>query len=228
MLKRSLGVLILCGTGFATQAVTIDLRHEYKDTGHNADRALVSHRFANGFGFALEAKWKSSGTHQDRPFADLVGNGTDAGISWRWRATKNIDVTPGLNLDSNDSRSIWKPSLRAQYSFDNGLYLATRYRFEYTRYPNDNTKNDDAKLNRGDAWIGYVLGDWRGEFNYVYKNSEHQILANNKKWDDEYNVKIAYKLDKNWAPYAEVGNISGSKKTSERQTRYRVGVAYAF
>lgn len=43
-----------------------------------------------------------------------------------------------------------------------------------------------------------------------------------------HNVKLAYKYDKNWTPYAEVGNVEGSKTTDERQTRFRVGVQYNF
>ncbi|MDM7079761.1 oligogalacturonate-specific porin KdgM family protein, partial [Klebsiella michiganensis] len=29
-------------------------------------------------------------------------------------------------------------------------------------------------------------------------------------------------------PYMAIGNVSGSKTTDERQTRYRVGVKYSF
>ncbi len=60
---------------------------------------------------------------------------------------------PGFTIESNDSRSIYKPHLHVQYSFDNGFYVAARYRYEYTRYPNDAGKDDD-KVNRGDAWAG--------------------------------------------------------------------------
>ncbi|WP_058913766.1 porin [Entomohabitans teleogrylli] len=228
MLKKALGMAVLCGASFAAQAVTVDLRHEYVDDRVNKDRVAVSHRFANGLGFSVEAKWRSGGTNHDRPFSDVIGNGHEESINWRWAATRNIALTPGLTVESNDSKTIWKPYLHAQYSFDNGFYVAARYRFEYTRFPNDNTKNEDDKTNRGEAWAGYVFGDWRVELNYLYKRSEHQVKANNKKGDDEYNVKVAYKWDQNWAPYAELGNVSGSKTTDERQTRYRVGVAYSF
>jgi hypothetical protein len=227
MLKRTLGLAVLCGATFAAQAVTVDLRHEYVDAGSNADRVSVSHRFANGFGFGVEAKWKSGGTNKDQPFTDIIGNGHEESLSWRWKATENIALTPGANIESNDSRTIYKPYLHAQYSFNSGLYVAARYRFEYTRYPDDKDEEDN-KTNRGDFWIGYVLGDWRIEFNYLYKRSEHQVLADNKKWADEYDVKLAYKIDQNWAPYFQVGNVPGSKSTDERQTRMRVGVAYAF
>ena len=160
MLKKSLVLASLVGASFAAQAVTVDLRHEYIDSGSNADRVAVSHRFANGFGFSVEAKWKSGGDKADRPFSDTVGNGHEDQISWRWKATDNIALTPGFTLESNDSRTIYKPFLHAQYSFDNGFYVAARYRYDYTRYPSSAEKDDD-KVNRGDAWLGWVMGDFR-------------------------------------------------------------------
>ncbi|MBQ4755971.1 KdgM family porin OmpK26, partial [Escherichia coli] len=111
-----------------------------------------------------------------------------------------------------------------QYSFDNGFYVAARYRYEYTRYPNNAGKDDD-KVNRGDAWAGFVLGDWRTELNYVYARSSEGVSRNdNKPYSQEYNVKVAYKLDNNWSPYGEIGNV-GVNDRSDRQTRFRVGVA---
>lgn len=183
--------------------------------------------FAPSLGFTVEAKWKSGGDKADQPFADVVGNGHEDSINWRWKATSNIAVTPGLTLESNDSRTIYKPNLHLQYSFENGFYVATRYRYEYTRYPSSSNKEDD-KVNRGDAWVGFVLGDWRTELNYVYaKSTEGVARNNNKTYSNEYNAKLAYKWDKNWAPYVEVGNV-GVKTTDERQTRFRMGVAYSF
>ncbi|VFS63095.1 Uncharacterised protein [Kluyvera cryocrescens] len=45
MLKKTLALAILSGMSFAASAVTVDLRHEYIDSGSNADRVAVSHRF---------------------------------------------------------------------------------------------------------------------------------------------------------------------------------------
>ncbi|MCW5004206.1 oligogalacturonate-specific porin KdgM family protein [Enterobacter roggenkampii] len=227
MFKKSLVLASLIGASFAAQAVTVDLRHEYIDSGSNADRVAVSHRFENGFGFSVEAKWKSGGDKADQPFSDIVGNGHEDQISWRWKANQNIALTPGFTLESKDSFTIYKPYLHARYSFDNGFYVAARYRYDYTRYPSSSNKDDD-KVNRGDAWVGWVMGDWSTELNYVYaKSSEGNIRNNNKDYSQEYNVKLAYKIDKNWAPYGEVGNV-GVKETDERQTRLRIGVAYSF
>ncbi|MGF7446215.1 porin [Klebsiella michiganensis] len=231
MFARSLALAALCGMSFAASAVTVDLRHEFIDGGKsdksNADRVSVSHRFANGFGFSVEAKWKSGGDNTSQPYSDFVGNGHEDSITWQWKANKNFSVTPGFNIESNDSRSIYKPNLRVQYSFDNGFYVAARYRYDYTRYP-ANAGKDDDKVNRGDAWAGYVFGDWRTELNYVYARSTEGVKRNdNKPYSQEYNLKVAYKLDKNWAPYGELGNV-GVNDRSDRQTRFRVGVAYSF
>ncbi len=94
MFKKSLLLASLISASFAASAVTVDLRHEYIDSGSNADRVAVSHRFDNGFGFSVEAKWKSGGDKADQPFADVVGNGHEDQISWRWKATDNIALTP--------------------------------------------------------------------------------------------------------------------------------------
>lgn len=226
MFKKALGLAVLCGATFTAQAVTVDLRHEYIDSGSNADRVAVSHRFENGFGFGVEAKWRSGGDDQSRPFNEVVGSGHEDNISWRWKATDNIAITPGFTLESGDSKTIYKPNLHVQYSFDNGVYLAARYRYEYTRVP-DGAEEDD-RVNRGDAWVGFALGEWRTELNYVYAKSDQGFAHNNNKnYSNEYNAKVAYKIDKNWAPYFEVGNV-GVKSTDERQTRLRVGVAYSF
>lgn len=226
MFKKSLVLASLISASFAVQAVTVDLRHEYKDSGSNADRVAVSHRFDNGLGFGVEAKWKTGGDDENRPFNEIVGNGHEESINWRWKATDNIALTPGFNIESKDNSSIYKPYLHAQYSFDNGFYIAARYRYEYTRIPNGAAVDD--KVNKVDTWVGWAMGDWRTELNYVYaKSAEDQIREDNKTYSNEYNVKLAYKWDKNWSPYGEVGNV-GVKTTDERQTRFRVGVAYSF
>lgn len=226
MLRKSLVLATLCGASFAASAVTVDLRHEYKDDKTNADRVAVSHRFDNGFGFSVEAKWKTGGDDTDRPFTEMVGNGHESSISWRWKATDNIALTPGVVLESKESSSIYKPYLHAQYNFDGGFYVAARYRYEYTRKP-DGAEADD-RVNKFDTWVGWSMGDFRTELNYVYaKSTESFIRENGKDYSNEYNAKLAYKLDKNWSPYVEVGNV-GVKATDERQTRFRVGVAYSF
>lgn len=92
MFARSLALAALCGMSFAASAVTVDLRHEFIDGGKsdksNADRVSVSHRFANGFGFSVEAKWKSGGDNTSQPYSDFVGNGHEESITGSGRRIK--------------------------------------------------------------------------------------------------------------------------------------------
>ena len=84
--------------------------------------------------------------------------------------------------------------------------MAARYRYEYTRYPSSSNKDDD-KVNRGDAGrLGYGRLAYRTEL-CLCKSTEGMVRNNNKDYSTEYNAKLAYKWDKNWAPYVEVGNV---------------------
>jgi len=221
--------LLICGLLLASvqaSAVTLDVRHEwFDDSKAHKDRALVSHRFANGVGFSLEAKWKSGGDNSNKAFNNMVSNGTESTISYQYKLNPKWFIQPGFTLESTDDKSIYKPYFTSGYTFDNGIYLNGRYRYEYTR-ENEADKND-VKTNRGEFWLGYRYQNWRFEYNYIYKHSD-QIRFDNKKWDYEYNFKTQWSYDAHWAPYAEVGNVSVSKTSDERQTRLRVGVQYSF
>ncbi|MFS2225135.1 oligogalacturonate-specific porin KdgM family protein [Pantoea sp. B65] len=221
--------LLICGlllSSLPAAAVTIDLRHEWLDDSKaNKDRVLVSHRFDNGFGFSLETKWKSGGEHQDKPFNDVVGSGTESTISYQFKMSPEWFIQPGFTLESYNSGSIYKPYLTTGYNFKSGIYLNARYRYEYTRETEEG--EDDEKVNRGEFWLGYRYQDLRFEYNYIYKSSD-QIRFDNKKWDYEHNVRVLWNINQNWAPYTEVGNVSVRKTTDERQTRFRIGVQYSF
>ncbi|MGD8105442.1 oligogalacturonate-specific porin KdgM family protein [Pantoea sp. FN0302] len=221
--------LMCCGLLLAstqTAAVTIDVRHEWLDDSKaHKDRIAVSHRFDNGIGFGLEAKWRSGGDNKNKAFRDMVSNGTESTLNYQYRPIKEWFVQPGFTLESSEERSIYKPFLMTGYAFANGIYINGRYRYEYTR--ESETDKEDMKTNRGEIWLGYDFTDWKVEYNYIYKHSD-QIRFNNKKWDYEQNIKALWKFNKSWAPYIEVGDISVRKTTDERQTRLRIGLQYKF
>lgn len=79
-MKFKLLTLVLASVAnFSAMAMSLDLRHEWQDTakGDHKNRMLVSHRFDNGLGFSLEAKWRqdSSDSTPDKPFHEQVSNG---------------------------------------------------------------------------------------------------------------------------------------------------------
>lgn len=222
---------LLSITHFSTMAMSIDLRHEFMDTEQrdHKNRMLISHRFANGFGFSLEAKWKqdSSDSTPDKPFHEPVSNGTEAVVSYQYKVNDAFTLQPSFSLESSSNNNGYRPFLRAQYNLTKQLYVASRYRYEYKRTTSKGSSADE-KTNRGDFWVGYTfLNDWQVEYNYVYKHS-NKVIFDNGKNDYEHNLKLAYKWDKNWKPYIELGNVKQDSVNDNRQTRYRVGIAYSW
>lgn len=57
-------------------------------------------------------------------------------------------------------------------------------------------------------------------------------LFNNKDTNYSHNIRLMYTYKTTegtaWKPFVEVGNVSESRITDERQTRYRVGIKYTW
>lgn len=226
-MKKISALLLFMLISSSANAVTIDVRHEFTDDSKaQKDRLLISHRFANGFGLSIEGKTKSGGDDPDKAFNDVVDNGDEYVVSYQFNAAQAIVIQPGMALETSSSKAIYKPYLRAQYNFNNGMYVAARYRYEYSR---DNAEDkDDEHVNRGDLWVGYKINQWGFEGNYVYKKSDEYIKYADDKDDYEMDLKVSYSIDKNWRPYAQIGNVSVRSDSDERQTRFRLGLQYNF
>lgn len=234
MLKKSVTAIALIAAiaaPFAAQAVTIDLRHEMKDTDGTAqrDRLLVSHRFENGFGFSTEAKFKS-GSNESQAFNDIASNGTEIGASYLFKFDNPFTVETGLALDSNSTQTTYKPYVRAGYKLTKDLNTTVRYRPYYTRIANG--AGEDIKGNQYTWAVNYNINNVlsiANEFDYKKQETDNgKPLANGRYDCWENDVKLTYKVDQNWRPYVAVANVPGSATTNERQTRYRVGLQYVF
>ncbi|MBP2847113.1 oligogalacturonate-specific porin KdgM [Dickeya oryzae] len=217
-------------------AVSIDYRHEMQDTssaGHK-DRLLISHRFANGFGLSSEVKWTQSSNDKtpDKPFNEQVSNGTEVIASYVYKFNDIFSIEPGLSLESASSSNNYRPYIRGRAKVTDDLSVALRYRPYFKR--NNGNIGKDNTTDKGYTLTGnidytflqvYTIGY---ELEYKKATSGDTILSDNDDYDITHDVKLSYKWDKNWKPYIAVGNVSGSKSTDERQTRYRVGVQYNF
>lgn len=226
-MKKITALLMFMLISTSTNAVTIDVRHEFTDDSKaQKDRLLISHRFDNGFGLSIEGKTKSGGDDSDKAFNDVVDNGDEYVVSYQFNAAQAIVIQPGMALETTSSKAIYKPYLRAQYNLNNGMYIAARYRYEYSR---DNAEyKEDEHVNRGDLWVGYKINQWGFEGNYLYKKSDEYIKYADGKDDYELDLKVSYSIDKNWRPYAQIGNVSVRSDSDDRQTRFRVGLQYNF
>ncbi|MFB1421321.1 oligogalacturonate-specific porin KdgM family protein [Citrobacter freundii] len=211
----------------AAQAGYVDYRHEYYDDGRNYDRVYMFHRFATGFGVAVEAISRSEDTQSNDAWNNMESNGNEytASYQFTWR---DLIWQPGIAIETGDNITIYKPYIRVQYNINDSWWTAFRYRQEYMRRNTDG--KDDRMVYRPEAWLGYNVNDWMFELNGIYKIADSEDLYNNRKDDYEYNFRVAYKLG-SWVPFVEVGNVSSGYNTTttdDRQTRYRVGLGYNF
>ncbi|MGI8472237.1 oligogalacturonate-specific porin KdgM family protein [Pectobacterium brasiliense] len=216
-------------------AVTIDYRHEMQDKVGNThkDRLLMSHRFGSGFGLSVEAKWTGA-DKKDQPFHETVSNGTEVVASYVYNFNKTFSLEPGFSLDSSSDSNNYRPYLRGKVNITDDVSTSLRYRPYYKRYSKNIGQPKETSENGYNltAVVSYkFLKDFQVDYEFDYKKSNstaYTPLADNENYDISHDVKLSYKLDKNWKPYMAIGNVSGSKTTDERQTRYRVGVQYSF
>lgn len=224
-------ILLACCTFFISlqlNATTLDFRHEYSDSSRiNKDRIAFIHSFSNGIGFYIDASIKSGGVdgEKDKVFSDVVNNAIEMGLSYNHKINNNITLQPGLIFETVADTSIYKPYLKAQYNFDNGLYIAGRYRFDYARKTKQGV--DDEKTNRFDTFIGYKYSKYKVEYDYTQMYSD-AIKYDNKKRNYEHNVFFSYQLNDTFTPYIEVGNVAVRPTSDARQTRYRLGLQFHF
>ncbi|WP_409309788.1 oligogalacturonate-specific porin KdgM family protein [Pectobacterium sp. B1J-3] len=218
-------------------AVTIDYRHEFKDTAKadHKDRLLISNRFANGFGLSLEAKWGQHGndTTPNKPFNESVSNGTEVIASYLYKINDTFSLEPGFSLDSTSNSNNYRPYLRGKANITNDLSVSLRYRPYYKRNSNNIGKTDPTSENGYNLTtvVSYsFLKDFQADYELDYQkaNSAGVKLADNENYSIVHDFKVSYKWDKNWRPYVALGNTPESKSTDNRQTRYRVGVQYSF
>lgn len=92
----------------AAQAGYVDYRHEYYDDGRNYDRVYMSHRFATGFGVAVEAISRSEDTQSNDAWNNMESNGNEytASYQFTWR---DLIWQPGIAIETGDNITIYKP-----------------------------------------------------------------------------------------------------------------------
>lgn len=208
-----------------SNAVYVDVRHEYLDDSKaNYDRAYISHRFASGFGFAIEAISKSGGNDTNKAFNDLETQGNEYTANYQFNLG-SFAVQPGVVLETGSGYSVYKPYLRTTYTIDDSWWLSGRYRFEYIRRSSD--ERSDDTINRVDLWAGYKINNFEFITEGVYKVADKYDLYNNKKSNYEYNFRTSYTVD-SWTPFVEIGNVAVRSDSNDRQSRFRIGIGYTF
>ncbi|KHN56201.1 oligogalacturonate-specific porin KdgM family protein [Pectobacterium fontis] len=239
MKAKILTMVVTSLISLSSMAVTIDYRHEMQDTVKNdhKDRLLMSHRFDNGFGLSMEAKWGQSDNDKtpNKPYNEPVSNGTEVTASYLYKFNSTFGLETGLNMVSSSKDNKYRPYVKGTANITDSLYYGLRYRASYLRKSDSigTTAPSDMKGYTITSTLGYKLPanfvvEYEFEFNKNTKAGSVGYLSDSENYETSHDVKLAYKFDKNWTPYVQVANVKGSTTTDERQTRYRVGVQYSF
>lgn len=83
-MKFKSALLLISLFSAAAQAGYVDYRHEYYDDGRNYDRVYMSHRFATGFGVAVEAISRSENTQSNDAWNNMESNGNEYTASYQF------------------------------------------------------------------------------------------------------------------------------------------------
>lgn len=227
-------------TSMGASATTINIRHEWKpefgdkNKSAHADRIAVSHRFKNGIGFEVEAKWKSN---NEDAYGDMSGNGNQANISYRWAINDTFSLTPQFKLESNDDKMGYQGNLTLGYKVTDDFSSSIRYRYHYENYKSDIDKAN-THYNRITLAAGYSgVEDFKFGFSadYTIKQEGQEVWDGEKYGFSELNATAEYTgLNNGWAPFIEIG-VTPADKTShgdddydDWRPRYRVGMKYSF
>lgn len=174
----------------AAQAGYVDYRHEYYDDGRNYDRVYMSHRFATGFGVAVEAISRSENTQSNDAWNNMESNGNEYTASYQF-TRRVLSGSPALR------------SKRAIISRFISLISACSTTSTTTGGPRSAIVRStcaETLTAKMTAWsivrspLGYNVNDWMFELNGIYKIADSEDLYNNRKDDYEYNFRVAYKL----------------------------------
>ena len=231
----AISALGLCVHAHADSA-NINYRHQFtEEDSKHADRIRLGYRMDSGLGFEAEIKYKTAGDREDVAYDNLVNNGHEFTVSYNYKLSPQSTLTPAVQMDSSSDSTTYKFGLKYNYKINDTWYVATRLRHDARRLDRDQideSRGDRAKNNqnttRYEGWLGYTpKGPWAFEYQYIHFATDY-IRYDNKKSDYEQNLIIKYKLNKQWTPFMEVGDVKVNSTTDDRQARWRLGIQYNF
>ncbi|WP_041395415.1 oligogalacturonate-specific porin KdgM family protein [Photobacterium profundum] len=223
--------LLLALMSTAASATSINLRHEYmpdREGDQHRDRITVSHRFDNGIGFSVEAKWR----HQDDEFLRGVkSGGHEVGVSYNYKVTDRFTLQPSYAADASSTGTTHKYNIRGITKITDNWSANLRLRYGDSRRTDGGTNRSyhqlnlvtDYKLSWGKVGVDLEYKDLEsGAGGWKDKDSDHLV-----NFFGEYN-----QFESGWIPFMEVGILTHKSDDSaykdEHALRYRFGVKYNF
>lgn len=225
---------LLCTT--LVSAASLDFREEYKHGGEQwAGRVLIGGN-SGSHNFSVEMKHSGHLGELQRGDSEFVYSyNFDLADGWR--------LQPGMPVTFGSNNVTYKPQLRIQKKFDNGVTAKFRYRHEFRNYSSGNTstgrdgeKHDSLNASKLTGNLEYTWNQIQLGFEANYKedffSKEWKVGNKDGEYEWDYNLKVGYKIqNSDWRPYVEFGNVqcnSACDDKTDRQLRSRVGITYKF
>lgn len=235
---RNLIAISTLGLSFyaCADSASINYRHGFtEDDSIHSDRIKLNYRMDSGLGFGAEIKYKTAGDREDVAYDNMVNNGHEFTVDYNYKLSPQSALIPSFQIDSSKDSTTYKVGLKYNYKINDTWYAAARVRQDAKSLDRDqvdhskaNRAKDDQNTTRLEGWLGYTpKGPWAFEYQYIHFITDY-IRYDNEKSDYEQNLSVKYKINKQWAPFMEVGDIKVSSTTDDRQARWRVGIQYNF
>lgn len=233
--------LLLALTSTVATAATINIRHEWqpehgdKAGANHKDRVAVSHRFANGIGFEVEAKWASKakiGELNQKPFDEFAGNGQQANVSYQYKLTDSLSLTPQYKWESNDSKMGNQFNLTLGYKINSDWSVSFRHRYHYETKPNIDASSHYNRWTFGAGYKGIDKWALGATLDYTWKQDGQIVYKEDSDGISEVNFTFEYQgLESKWRPFGEFGMTPSKKDDNDVDSyrpRFRVGMKYNF
>ncbi len=246
-MKKSLiaGAVVLGLMSATASATQINIRHEFTprydgQKEKHRDRIAVSHRFNNGIGFEVEAKWRSN-TRSDGSedaFNEFAGNGQQANISYRHRLNDSFTLTPQYKWESGSDKMGHQFNLTLGYKVNSDWSTSFRHRYHYE----NKVRASNSHYNRWTFAASYSgVTDWQfgASVDYTFNESASgPRYKDNQSWFSEFNTTAEYRgFESGWRPFTELGMVpyksgdyiyEGKSQNDSWRPRVRVGMKYSW
>ncbi|MEI8635085.1 oligogalacturonate-specific porin KdgM family protein [Vibrio sp. PP-XX7] len=138
----------------AAHAATLNLRQEFTpammaNLPVTKERVAVSHRFKNGVGFEVEAKWKSK---NEDAYGEQVSGGHQANVSYVYKLNERWSLKPQYKWESDSSTVNHQFNLTAGYKINSDWDVSFRHRYNYANVVDGQNKH----YNRWTFAAGYA------------------------------------------------------------------------
>lgn len=223
------GTILMMSCASAMADWTLNYQHQYAEKKKkNVDKVMISKSLENNLTFSLQAVMGTADTNSGEPgkaFSRLTKDSIKGKVGYSYKFGDDFKIKPKFTYTHGKAKKSYKPSLKIGYSLTDRLTVTPGYNQKITHYDEHGQRSK-----RDEVWKVGV----KYKFDRLTMGAGHKrVHSNTILYDNDnnnYSNKLAfeYKVTKQFRPYFQLSDVYVSKKTDERQARYRLGFKYKF